>query len=224
MSEAAHRRSGNHVTRGVRLPRGARRAVLLEAAQDVFVANGYHSAAMDDIAERAGVSKPVLYQHFPGKLELYLALVTTHVDVLVATVREALASTTDNKSRIRAAVAAYFDFVDREDQAFRLVFESDLRNEPAVLAAVERGERACAEAIAPLIAEDAGLDDHQATLIAVGMVGLCQIAARYWLRTERAVPKHDAIERLSRFAWKGFAGLPLTHGPADLQPDDIATM
>jgi AcrR family transcriptional regulator len=209
MSDAAHRRS-NHAARGVRLPRGARRAVLLEAAQDVFVANGYHSAAMDDIAERAGVSKPVLYQHFPGKLELYLALVTTHVDVLVMTVRDALASTTDNKSRIRAAVTAYFDFVDREDQAFRLVFESDLRNEAAVLEVVERGERACAEAISAVIEEDAGLDKNQSTLIAVGILGLCQIAARYWLRTERAVPKHEAIERLSRFAWKGFADLPLT--------------
>jgi AcrR family transcriptional regulator len=210
MGEATVRRSGQ-ATRGVRLPRGARRAVLLEAAQDVFVANGYHSAAMDDIAERAGVSKPVLYQHFPGKLELYLALVTTHVDVLVATVREALASTTDNKSRIEAAVAAYFDFVDREDQAFRLVFESDLRNEPAVQEAVERAEQACADAIAAVIAEDAGLDENHSSLIAVGMVGLCQIAARYWLRTERAVPKQEAIERLSRFAWRGFAGLPLTH-------------
>jgi AcrR family transcriptional regulator len=211
MSEVTHRRSG-HTTRGVRLPRGARRAVLLEAAQNVFVANGYHSAAMDDIAERAGVSKPVLYQHFPGKLDLYLALVNTHVDVLVMTLRDALASTNDNKSRIRAAVAAYFDFVDREDQAFRLVFESDLRNEPAVREAVERSERTCAEAIAAVISADAGLDKDQATLIAVGMIGLCQTAARYWLRTERAVPKHEAIERLSRFAWKGFAGLPLTHG------------
>ena len=210
MSEVAHRRGGP-TARGVRLPRGARRAVLLEAAQDVFVANGYHSAAMDDIAERAGVSKPVLYQHFPGKLDLYLALVTTHVDVLVATVREALASTSDNKNRIAAAVAAYFDFVDREDQAFRLVFESDLRNEAAVQDTVERAEQACADAIADVISADAGLDKEQATLIAVGMVGLCQIAARYWLRTERAVPKHEAIERLSRFAWKGFAGLPLTH-------------
>jgi AcrR family transcriptional regulator len=198
-----------NATRGVRLPRGARRAVLLEAAQDVFVANGYHSAAMDDIAERAGVSKPVLYQHFPGKLDLYLALVNTHVDLLVSTVREALATTPDNKARIAAAVAAYFDFVDREDQAFRLVFESDLRNEQAVLDAVERGERTCAEAIAAVISADAGLDEEQSTLIAVGMVGLCQIAARYWLRTERALPKSDAIERLSSFAWKGFAGLPL---------------
>ena len=70
--------SGTHAAgRPTRLPRSARRKQLLEAAQEVFVAQGYHAAAMDDIAERAGVSKPVLYQHFPGKLELYLALLDT---------------------------------------------------------------------------------------------------------------------------------------------------
>src|SRR3954447_22974091 len=100
--------------RGVRLPRSARRKQLLAAAQEVFVAQGYHAAAMDDIAERAGVSKPVLYQHFPGKLELYLALLDTHCDALVAKVREAMAATTDNKERVSGAVQAYFDFVDHE--------------------------------------------------------------------------------------------------------------
>jgi len=69
--------------RPTRLPRSARRKQLLEAAQEVFVAQGYHAAAMDDIAERAGVSKPVLYQHFPGKLELYLALLDQSCDRLV---------------------------------------------------------------------------------------------------------------------------------------------
>src|SRR5215469_16057105 len=64
---------------GNRLPKPARRRQLLAAAQEVFVAQGYHAAAMDDIAERAGVSKPVLYQHFPGKLELYLALLDESV-------------------------------------------------------------------------------------------------------------------------------------------------
>src|SRR5262245_47299752 len=78
--------------RPVRMPRSARRRQLLAAAQDVFVANGYHAAAMDDIAERAGVSKPVLYQHFPGKLELYLALLDTHCDALAAPVRDAKAA------------------------------------------------------------------------------------------------------------------------------------
>ncbi len=79
--------------RPTRLPRSARRKQLLAAAQEVFVAQGYHAAAMDDIAERAGVSKPVLYQHFPGKMELYLALLDTHCDAIVAKVHDAMAST-----------------------------------------------------------------------------------------------------------------------------------
>src|ERR671932_2340549 len=108
--------SGAHTAgRPVRLPRDARRAQLLAAAQEVFVANGYHAAAMDDIAERAGVSKPVLYQHFPGKLELYLALLDTQAEALGETVIAALAGTTDNRERIHGVLSAYFAFVDRSD-------------------------------------------------------------------------------------------------------------
>src|SRR3954447_2746096 len=99
--------SGTQATgRPGRLPRSQRRAQLLTAAQEVFVAQGYHAAAMDDIAERAGVSKPVLYQHFPGKLELYLALLETHCDALVTRVRDAMAATTDNKIRVAGAMRA----------------------------------------------------------------------------------------------------------------------
>ena len=97
--------SGTDNARGQRLPRSARRAQLLEAAQAAFVESGYHAAAMDDIAERAGVSKPVLYQHFPGKLELYLALLDKHSEGLELLVREALASTHDNKERVYASIA-----------------------------------------------------------------------------------------------------------------------
>jgi AcrR family transcriptional regulator len=94
------------VHRGARLTRSARRAQLLDAARDVFAAQGYHAAAMDDIAEKAGVSKPVLYQHFPGKLELYRALLTTYADELVERVRGALSHRGDNQERAKAAVAA----------------------------------------------------------------------------------------------------------------------
>jgi AcrR family transcriptional regulator len=103
--------------RGTRLPRRARRNQLLGAAQEVFVAQGYHAAAMDDIAERAGVSKPVLYQHFPGKLDLYLALLDQHCDNLLQAVRNALASTTDNKQRVRATMDAYFAYVEDDGGA-----------------------------------------------------------------------------------------------------------
>src|SRR5262245_56617161 len=128
------------VARPTRLPRSARRKQLLAAAQDVFVAQRYHAAAMDDIAERAGVSKPVLYQHFPGKLELYLALLDTHCDAFAERIRSAMSATSDNAERVRGAMRAYFDFVSHESEAFRLVFESDLRNEAAVRARVDKME------------------------------------------------------------------------------------
>src|SRR5574339_924181 len=103
--------SETQTARPTRLPRSARRAQLLEAAQEVFVAQGYHAAAMDDIAERAGVSKPVLYQHFPGKLDLYLALLDTHCDLIIANCREALESTQDNKDRVAATMKVFYSYV-----------------------------------------------------------------------------------------------------------------
>ena len=164
--------------RGTRLPRHERRRQLLDAALEVFVSQGYHAAAMDDIAERAGVSKPVLYQHFPGKLDLYLALLDQSVDELVATVRDALESTTDNKQRVAATFTAYFEYVAGEGQAFRLVFESDLSNEAAVRERLERGQQECAQMISQMVEQDAGLDDDEAHLLSVAMVGLAQVTAR----------------------------------------------
>ncbi|WP_243789822.1 TetR/AcrR family transcriptional regulator [Saccharopolyspora gloriosae] len=199
-------------SRGVRLPRDARRAQLLTAAQHVFVTNGYHAAAMDDIAEHAGVSKPVLYQHFPGKLELYLALLEMHGGELVRRVREAIETTPDNKHRVRAAVGALFEFVDGEGQAFRLVFESDLRGEPAVDQAVDGALSDCVDAVAEAVTADAGLDSERARLLAFGLVGLSQVTARYWLDETESVQRDEAISLISTLAWKGLAGFPLQNG------------
>jgi len=193
-----------------RLPRPARRRQLLGAAQEVFVAQGYHAAAMDEIAERAGVSKPVLYQHFPGKLELYLALLDESADELVKIVSEALSSTTDNKQRVPATFQAFFDFVSSSGEAFRLVFESDLSNEPAVRQRLDRTMRDCAEMISQFIREDAGLRDDEARLLGMALVGMAQVSSRYWLSTDKAIPKDAAEQLLARLAWRGISGWPRT--------------
>jgi AcrR family transcriptional regulator len=201
--------SAQAASRPVRLPRSARRKQLLAAAQQVFVAQGYHAAAMDDIAERAGVSKPVLYQHFPGKLELYLALLDTHCDALIDRVRRAMAATTDNEERVRGATEAYFDFVDHESEAFRLVFESDLRNDPAVRERVERVEQICIAAITDTIMADTGVSRARAELLAAGLVGAAETAARFWLAGGRKVDKPEAEQLLTTLAWRGIASFPL---------------
>jgi AcrR family transcriptional regulator len=193
-----------------RLPRPARRRQLLGAARDVFVAQGYHQAAMDEIAERAGVSKPVLYQHFPGKLELYLALLDESVGELVRSVNLALSSTTDNRQRVPATFQAFFDFVGDSGEAFRLVFESDLSNEPAVRERLDRTMRECADLVSQSIHQDAGLGEEEAHLLGMALVGMAQVSARYWLSTDRAIPQDAAEQLIARLAWRGISGWPMT--------------
>ena len=207
--------------RGGRLPRSARRKQLLAAAQQIFVAQGYHAAAMDEIAERAGVSKPVLYQHFPGKLELYLALLDTHCDAIIAKVRSAMLATPDNKERVKGAVRAYFDFVDHESEAFRLVFESDLRNDPQVRERVERVEAGCIAAVTDTVVSDTGLNPAKAELLASGLVGAAGQSAQYWLATGRQTPKDEAEALVAALIWRGIASFPLQGESTPGTPGEI---
>src|SRR4051812_4033293 len=202
--------AGSSPGRGGRLPRSARRKQRRAAGQEVFVANGYHAAAMDDIAERAGVSKPVLYQHFPGKLELYLALLDTQAEALADTVIAALAGTTDNSQRIHAVLSAYFGFVDRSDHdgAFRLIFESDLVNEPAVRQRVESVTEKTMLAVADTVASDTGLSTAEAQLLATALTGAAQVAARWCLAEDRPISQDDAIRLLESLLWRGISNFP----------------
>jgi AcrR family transcriptional regulator len=193
------------------MPRRERRAQLLESALEVFVAQGYHSAAMDDIAERAGVSKPVLYQHFPGKLDLYLALLDASCDTIIDNCRVALSATQDNKLRVQATIEAFFEYVAGETGAFRLVFESDLTNEPAVRGHVERVTTECAEMIAEVIHDDTGLPGEASRLLAVSLVGMAQVSARFWLSEAGGISKADASGLVAGLAWRGIRGYPLDH-------------
>lgn len=190
------------------MPRSARRVQLLESALHVFVTQGYHAAAMDDIAVRAGVSKPVLYQHFPGKLDLYLALLDVACDEVVANVAAALSSTTDNEERVAASTKAFYAYVADPAAAFRLVFESDLTSEPEVRKRVDRVTLECADAIAEVIADDTGLPAHVAQLLAVALVGMSQVSARFWLESEPNLSQQEATDLITRLGWRGIRGFP----------------
>ena len=197
--------------RGIRMPRKARRAQLLDAALEVFVAQGYHAAAMDDIADRAGVSKPVLYQHFPSKLDLYLALLDQTCDTVIDAVQKALESSPDhNKQRVQATVDVFYAYVANAGGAFRLVFESDLVNDPAVRERVDRVTNECADSIAGVIHDDTGLPSEESQLLAVSLVGMAQVSARFWLAKEGRIPQDDAANLVAGLAWRGIRGFPRT--------------
>ncbi len=193
-----------------RLPRDERRAQLLAAALEVFTSAGYHSAAMDEIADRAGVSKPVLYQHFPSKLDLYLAVLDIHIDSLVFEIQKAIASTPDNSNRVRATVVAYFNFIESEGEAFRLLFESDMSVEPAVRERLTRMTYDCAAAISAIISLDTGLPQEAAMLLGVGLIGSAQITARHWLERDSKLSRQQATDLVSNLMWRGISGFPRT--------------
>lgn len=202
-------------SRTSRLPRTARRAQLLQVARDVFVEQGYHAASMDDIAEHAGVSKPVLYQHFPGKLDLYLALLEQSSTRVVDTVREALASTTDNPQRVEATIKLWFDHVAERRADFRLVFESDLTNDPVVRQQVDRVIGESAEAVAEIIVEGTGLTESAAQLLAVSLVGMGHFSARNWLAQGCALSQDEAVRLVTGLAWRGIGGFPRNDNQGD---------
>jgi AcrR family transcriptional regulator len=197
------------------MPRSARRAQLLDAALEVFVAKGYHATGMDDIADRAGVSKPVLYQHFQSKLELYLALLDISCDAVVDAVATALEATDDNKERVAATVDAFYTYVSNDRAAFRLVFESDLTQEPAVRERVERVITYSAALITQVIRDDTGLPDAESELLAVSLVGMAHVSARYWLAPGIDVSQADAVRLVSTLAWRGIRGYPRADGAGD---------
>jgi AcrR family transcriptional regulator len=222
-ADRGHRPERRVGVRGQRMPRSARRAQLLAAAQEAFVESGYHAAAMDDIAERAGVSKPVLYQHFPGKLELYLALLDQRADDLERELRAALASSTHNKARVYATVEAYFAFVTRAGSAFRLLFESDLIHDGTVAARIDNAFRRCAEAFADEIIADTQMRRAEAMVLAMALTGMAQIAARNWAVFESSVPHDEAVQLVGKLAWRGLGGFPRSGDTPEVSVTEAVT-
>lgn len=188
------------VRSGRRMSADARREQLLAVAGALFAEHGFHGQSMEQLADAAGVSKPVLYQHFPSKRHLYLALVHDAVAELTEQVRKALDGTRDNRDRVHGAISAYFDFVG--DRRSALLFGTAELNDPDVRAAVEAAMTGVAQAVAALIAEDAGLSDRAAIFLASGLRGLAMDGARWWLE-HPDVDKDEAVRLLARLAWRG---------------------
>ena len=190
----------------LRLPRDERRATLLAAALEVFTASGYHAAAMDEIADQANVSKPVLYQHFPSKLDLYLAVLDIHCEYLVKDIRAAVASSQDNSERVLATVNAYFDYINREGEAFRLLFESDMTVEPQVHERLSKMTYDCASAFSDAITAETGISQESAMMLAVGLIGTAQTTARHWLARSETIDRDLAVKLVSSLQWRGISG------------------
>ena len=184
-----------------------RRSAVMRAGLEVFTEKGFHVASMDDIAERAGVSKPILYQHFSSKHELYLGILDERVDAIVQQVRSAIDSASTNKSRLEAAISCYFTLVDDADLGYRLIFESDFTMNYDVRARVEDVVSQVSRIVGAEVSKQTGMTLGEANILAGGLCGMAQAAAWRWLRLGRPISIELAISQTLDLAWNGLTSI-----------------
>jgi AcrR family transcriptional regulator len=134
---------------------------------------------MDDIAEAAGVTKPLVYQHFESKRALYLELLDVFSYEMIDSIVQATAAAEGPRQQVELGFAGYFELMFDNENAFRLLYGRDAPDDPELGAALHRVEEAIAQAIDPLI--DAGLDPEHRLLLAHAVVGMAEGASRHWL-------------------------------------------
>jgi len=197
-----------------RLTADARRRQLFDVALSLFAGHGYSATTMDDIAEAAGVTKPLVYQHFDSKRALYLELLDVVSHGLIDRIVQSTAAAEGPRQQVELGFAGYFELMVDNELAFRLLYGRDAPDDAELGAALRRVEAAIAQAIDPLI--DAGLDPEHRLLLAYAVVGMAEGASRLWLDAHGG-PEGDApdgqIDRvaeaarlaaqLADFAWAG---------------------
>lgn len=189
-----------------RLPAAARRRQLLDVALDAFAGGGFHATSMDDIAAAAGVTKPVLYQHFGSKRSLYLELLEDVGGRLMDAIGKATGNADTPREQVSAGFAAYVSFVAGDENAFRLLFGGGTQRDAAFAAAVAQVEEAIADAVATLI--DAELDESHRRTLAWAIVGAAEGVIRRWIDAGENRQSPAMLSRqLADLAWRGLRGV-----------------
>jgi AcrR family transcriptional regulator len=199
-----------------RLPAASRRRQLLDVALETFAKSGLDATTMDDIAREAGVTKPLLYQHFKSKRALFLELLDDVVVRIVEALTGAAESTLGPRHQVERVCSEYFRFVCHNESAIRLLLDSTFPYDLELAEAIRRVDDTIARAVRPLIRADIDLD-HQ-RMLAAAVVGMAKGVTRDWLHTKsdnapRSTERLDAeaellARRVAEFAW---AGLRMVH-------------
>lgn len=197
-----------------RVSRGERREAILNAARRHFVSTGYHGTGMDDVANTLGLSKPIVYQYFSSKHDLYLAVLEKAGKNLQDTISTALNQSGSNRTIVRASVRAFFDFVDDDMQYYQLLFDSDMLDDIEAAEHVEQVMSTVVTYIAHHISHAATLDPARAQLLASSVVGASTSAAKTWVKTARHELDIDtAADLIAGALWSGLQAFPARHTP-----------
>lgn len=189
----------------LRLSAAERRTQILEVALHEFATKGFHDTSMNDVAASAGVTKPVLYQHFDSKRALYLALIDEVAAGMLEAIGKATHNARDGRSQTEAGIVAYFEWVAAHRDEFMLLFGGDARSDEQFADAVRNVEKSVAESIAPLI--DAGLEPQHQSRLAYALVGMSEGLSRHLVWSGEPFDPAVVGAQLANLAWSGLRGV-----------------
>lgn len=189
-----------------------RREQLFEIALDLFSTQGYLQTSVDDIASRAGVTKPVFYQHFLSKEALYMELLEHVASQLIYEVRTATSIAASPREQVEKGFLAFFRYVAAHENAFFLLFGTGGRRDDEFAQVARKVEETMAETVAALI--EAGIGREHRLLLAYGIVGIAEQTSRHWLKARHADESGafpadpDVLARwIGEIAWGGLRGI-----------------
>lgn len=192
-----------------RLSRDQRREQLTGVGRHVFAERGYAATSVEEIAERAGVSKPLVYEHFGGKEGLYAVVVDQEMEHLLDMLVGALEPTMHPREAVERAADAFLRYIETEPDGFRILvrdapFGISQGSLPGVLGRIAgRAEEILARELS-----ERGYGVEAAPLFARALVGMVALVGQWWL--EAAQPSRDVVvAHLTNLAWDGLRGLRL---------------
>ena len=189
-----------------RLPAHERRTQLLDVAIEVFAARGYHGASMNQVAEAAGVTKPVRYQHFRSKRELYREVLEDVGSRLEEAITKAAAEAGGPRQKVEAGFHTYFHWVAAERPAFTVLFGGATRADDDFAATAMRVEDTVARTIGQLI-DVPGLGDEDRRVLSHGVVGIAESTSRQWVAHDLDLDPDTLADQAAELAWAGLRGI-----------------
>ncbi|BBX23684.1 TetR family transcriptional regulator [Mycolicibacter terrae] len=192
-----------------RMTGSERRHQLIEVARSLFAERGYEGTSIEEIALRANVSKPVVYEHFGGKEGLYAVVVDREMSALLDGITTSLTKSTNNQSRLRVerVALALLTYVDEHTDGFRIL----IRDSPASISSGSYSTllNDAIGQVSSILAGDfsrRGLDPETAPLYAQALVGSVSMTAQWWLDVRE--PKKEVVAaHLVNLCWNGLSHL-----------------
>lgn len=191
----------------IRMTGKERREQLLDVGRSLFAQRGFDATSVEEIAQTAGVSKPVVYEHFGGKEGLYAVVVDREMSGLLEAVTGALSSSGHPRELLERAALALLDYIEQSTDGFRiLVRDSPVAQSTGSFASLISDAASQVEHIMANQFKARGFDPKFAPMYAQMLVGMVALTGQWWLDA-RKPKKADVAAHLVNLAWNGLSGL-----------------